>query len=121
MSQALIAVLGGINIDILIKTERIPAPGESLSGTSLAKYPGGKGANTAISVYRASHKKPKEGKINAEAFETYQECNSRSEVRTKDSHDKPINVFVYLNGAVGQDDVGAHLLENVAMNGVDVS
>jgi len=111
MHQALIAVLGGINIDLLIQTERIPAPGESISGTSLAKYPGGKGTNTALAVYRASHQKPKESKNNAH----------QSEEGMKQFQDESINVCVCLNGAVGRDDSGTHLPRDLAMNGINVS
>lgn len=42
-------VLGSINMDIVAYCERHPAPGETIFGKSLSYFPGGKGANQAVS------------------------------------------------------------------------
>lgn len=47
-----IAVVGSINVDMTVKTERIPGKGETLSGTDLKYIPGGKGANQAVAAAR---------------------------------------------------------------------
>jgi ribokinase len=47
-----IAVVGSVNLDIVARTERLPGPGETVSGTSLARHPGGKGANQALAARR---------------------------------------------------------------------
>jgi len=39
-------------MDLVIRTERFPQPGETLLGGSFASYPGGKGANQAIAAAR---------------------------------------------------------------------
>ena len=49
----MIVVFGSINIDLVTKTERIPAPGETVIGGDYAKAPGGKGANQALAARRA--------------------------------------------------------------------
>lgn len=43
-----IIVFGSINIDLVARAPRLPAPGESLTGTSFTTVPGGKGANQAV-------------------------------------------------------------------------
>ena len=48
-----IYVIGGINQDIVATSENHLRPGETLTGTGLAYYPGGKGANQAIAAARA--------------------------------------------------------------------
>lgn len=48
-----IAVLGSINMDLVAGTERLPAPGETVLGSSFATVPGGKGSNQAIAASRA--------------------------------------------------------------------
>ena len=48
-----IAVVGGINQDIVIHLPRIPRPGETVHHGRLGRYPGGKGANQAVAAARA--------------------------------------------------------------------
>jgi ribokinase len=62
MSPPVIAVVGGLNMDLVFEAERLPDAGESMDGTSLSDLPGGKGANTALATYRASHFKPTSNK-----------------------------------------------------------
>ncbi|KUJ19455.1 Ribokinase-like protein [Mollisia scopiformis] len=57
MAPSIFAVCGGLNMDIVMETDRIPYTGESMDTNSLANFPGGKGANTAVAAYRASHLK----------------------------------------------------------------
>ncbi len=47
-----IIVLGSINMDLVVKTDRAPKGGETLSGTSFQTIPGGKGANQAVAIAR---------------------------------------------------------------------
>ncbi len=47
-----IVVVGSINMDLVASTPRIPAPGETLTGTDFVTTPGGKGANQAVAVAR---------------------------------------------------------------------
>ncbi|HVX29893.1 MAG TPA: ribokinase [Nitrolancea sp.] len=47
-----IAVVGSINTDFVVRSERFPFPGETLIGSSFAVYGGGKGANQAIAAAR---------------------------------------------------------------------
>lgn len=45
-----IGVVGSINMDMTVKTERIPLKGETLKGEDLQYIPGGKGANQAVAM-----------------------------------------------------------------------
>jgi ribokinase len=49
----MITVFGSINIDLVARTARLPQPGETMTGSSFAMLPGGKGANQAIAARRA--------------------------------------------------------------------
>lgn len=53
MTQS-IWVVGSVNMDYVVQVERFPAPGETLLGSPLEKFPGGKGANQACAVARLS-------------------------------------------------------------------
>jgi sugar/nucleoside kinase (ribokinase family) len=47
-----VLVVGGANVDYLIKGAVLPAPGDTVVGESLDEAPGGKGANQAIAAAR---------------------------------------------------------------------
>jgi len=47
-----LTVVGSINLDLVTKVERLPRPGETLSGAALERVPGGKGANQAVAAAR---------------------------------------------------------------------
>jgi len=47
-----IVVAGGINLDMVVRTARLPARGETIHGRELVQVPGGKGANQAAAVAR---------------------------------------------------------------------
>ena len=49
----MITVFGSINLDLITRVSRIPAPGETVPGTSFSTAPGGKGANQALAAKRA--------------------------------------------------------------------
>lgn len=49
----MILVFGSINIDLVTRVARIPAPGETVLGPTYDVVPGGKGANQALAAARA--------------------------------------------------------------------
>ena len=47
-----ITVIGSVNLDIVARAPRLPAPGETVTGAELFRFPGGKGANQALAARR---------------------------------------------------------------------
>ncbi|MDJ0710825.1 MAG: ribokinase [Woeseiaceae bacterium] len=47
-----ITVIGSVNLDIVARAARLPAPGETVTGAELHRFPGGKGANQALAAQR---------------------------------------------------------------------
>lgn len=47
-----ITVIGSVNLDFVATGAALPAPGETVTGASLARHPGGKGANQALAAQR---------------------------------------------------------------------
>src|SRR5687768_16859893 len=52
MQKPRILVVGSSNTDMVVRTPRIPAPGETVLGGDLLVTPGGKGANQAVAAAR---------------------------------------------------------------------
>lgn len=52
MKQHKILVVGSTNTDMVIKTEHLPRPGETVLGGTFFMNPGGKGANQAVAIAR---------------------------------------------------------------------
>ena len=49
----MITVFGSVNMDLIATPERLPKPGETVTGTSFTTAAGGKGANQALAARRA--------------------------------------------------------------------
>jgi ribokinase len=45
-----ITVVGSINLDFVARAPALPAPGETVTGATLSRHPGGKGANQALAA-----------------------------------------------------------------------
>ena len=47
-----VLVIGSVNLDMSASVSRLPAPGETVTGATLKRFPGGKGANQALAARR---------------------------------------------------------------------
>lgn len=75
------AVIGSINMDMVVGTPRFPAPGESITGSVFRTVPGGKGANQAVALARLGAQVKMAGKIGSDLFgEQYLENFARNGV-----------------------------------------
>ena len=66
--KPVIVVLGGINMDLVGTTERMPAPGETVFGQSFHTAPGGKGANQAVAAARLGVEVRMVGRVGQDEF-----------------------------------------------------
>lgn len=63
-----IAVIGSINMDLVVRCAKLPEPGETLLAESSSEICGGKGANQAVAAARAGGKVRMVGRVGADAF-----------------------------------------------------
>jgi ribokinase len=71
-------VVGSINLDLVSVAPRIPVTGETLSATSFATYPGGKGANQAFAAARLGTTVSMIGKVGNDSFGAELRANLQS-------------------------------------------
>jgi ribokinase len=50
--QPAVAVVGSLNLDLVVRVPWLPGPGETVSGGDVFRNPGGKGANQAVAAAR---------------------------------------------------------------------
>jgi ribokinase len=48
-----VAVVGAVNVDLVVRLERLPAPGETRTDGTFSRHHGGKGGNQAVAAARA--------------------------------------------------------------------
>jgi ribokinase len=65
-----IAVVGSINLDLVARCERLPRPGETLTGATFERVPGGKGANQALAAARLGASVSLVGAVGRDPFAT---------------------------------------------------
>ena len=66
-----IAVVGSVNMDLVFRTPRMPALGETLSGHEFRQIPGGKGANQAVAAARQGADVAFIGRVGDDSFGQY--------------------------------------------------
>ena len=52
MNKPRVVVVGSVNVDMVVQSERLPAPGETVTGGRFVMAAGGKGANQAVAAAR---------------------------------------------------------------------
>ena len=63
-----VVVVGSLNADLVVRTPRFPAPGETTTGTDFAVYPGGKGANQAVAAARLGARVAMVGRVGRDDY-----------------------------------------------------
>lgn len=63
-----VIVVGSVNVDLVVRSARLPAPGETITGGSFEQHPGGKGGNQAVAAARLGASVRLLGAIGSDSF-----------------------------------------------------
>jgi ribokinase len=63
-----VVVFGSINMDLVVRTPRLPIPGQTLTGLTFYSAPGGKGANQAVACSRLGVRTQMVGRVGTDLF-----------------------------------------------------
>jgi ribokinase len=94
-----VAVLGAINVDVVVSGAPLPGPGQTVTGGVFAQHHGGKGGNQAVAATRAL---------------------SLRSIRMFHREGDPWT-GVWILGGVGDDDLGRAALKALSRNGVQIA
>jgi ribokinase len=65
---ARVTVIGSLNMDLVVRTPRIPKPGETIIGKDFHTIPGGKGANQAVAAAKLGAQVSMVGRVGEDDF-----------------------------------------------------
>ena len=119
-----IVVFGSINMDLVARAPRLPAPGETLTGVTFLTPPGGKGANQAVACARLGATTRLIGRLGDDVFGRTLRDGLRADgvdvsgvatsagspsgvalITVDDGGENTIIVVPGANGEMGEDDV----------------
>ena len=119
--KPLIVALGGLNMDLVVSAERMPAPGETVFGDSFRSAPGGKGGNQAVAAARLGARVRMVGRAGKDGFGAALIENLRKEgidaSRVATDPDNPTGVAMILLDGNRQNYIVAAYGANLASDG----
>ena len=118
-----IIVIGSSNTDMVVRSEQLPRPGESVVGRDFIMAGGGKGANQAVAVARMGHRVIFAAALGRDIFgnaavESYRQLGiDTSYIVRKDA---PSGVALIMVDSVGQNSISVALGANNLLSVEDV-
>jgi ribokinase len=119
-----VLVVGGANMDFLIKGAALPRPGATLQGAEFQEAPGGKGANQAVAAARLGARVALVARVGADArgrsvLERLKAENVDTRAVTTDDH-TPTGVALIMVDAAGEKQILTTPGANQQLSAADV-
>ncbi len=124
MKRPKIVVVGSSNTDMVVKADRIPAPGETVLGGAFVMVAGGKGANQAVAAARLGAEVSLVARLGADtlgdqAIAGYRNDGILTDLVVRDP-DRPTGVALILVDGKGENSITVALGANEALSPDDV-
>jgi ribokinase len=119
-----VIVVGSVNVDLVVTTERLPGPGETVIGGRFAQHHGGKGGNQAVAAARLGATTVFVGAVGGDVFGT--EARAALETEAVDVGqlvtlpDEPTGVALILVDETGENSIAVASGANAALSSVQV-
>ena len=119
-----VIVVGSVNIDLVVTTERLPGPGETVIGGRFARHHGGKGGNQAVAAVRLGAPTFFVGAVGGDSFGT--DARAALEAEGVDVGglltlpDEPTGVALILVDETGENSIAVAGGANAALTSVQV-
>ena len=68
MADGCVAIIGSLNVDLVIRANRLPGPGETVAGEGFETVAGGKGANQALAAARGGARTLMFGAVGSDTY-----------------------------------------------------
>lgn len=123
MASPRITVVGSVNLDLVARVERLPRPGETVSGAVFERVPGGKGANQAVACARLGAEVTMIAAVGADPFADEALAGLREAGVTLDLRvaSAPTGVALIEVDARGETTIAVVPGANGALGGVELS
>ena len=123
MSSTII-VAGSVNMDLVVRANRMPKEGESLIGSGFRMVPGGKGANQAVAAARLGSATHFVGRVGSDVFgtslrENLASCGVNTDHLIED--DGPSGIAMIIVNEAGQNSIVVALGANGEVRPDDLS
>jgi len=119
-----VIVVGSVNVDLVVTTERLPGPGETVIGGRFARHHGGKGGNQAVAAARLGAPTFFIGAVGGDEFGT--DARAALEAAGVDVAglltlpDEPTGVALILVDETGENSISVAGGANAALGSVQV-
>jgi len=118
-----ITVVGSVNLDLVARCERLPRAGETVTGATFSRVPGGKGANQAVACALLGAEVTLIGAVGSDPFAEEALAGLRDvgvalELRTVD---EPTGVALILVDASGENEIVVAPGANSMLGAVELS
>ena len=117
-----IVVVGSVNLDLVVRVERLPEPGETVGGGTFARVPGGKGANQAVACARLGAEVTMVAAVGRDPFAEEALAGLREAGVTLELHetDRPTGVAVIQVDGGGETTIAVAPGANAALGAVEL-
>ena len=117
-----IVVVGSVNLDLVARSERLPRPGETVTGATFARFPGGKGANQAVACARLGADVTFVGAVGTDPFAEEALAGLRDAGVTLEltAVDEPTGVALILVDASGETEIAVAPGANATLGTVEL-
>jgi ribokinase len=117
-----ITVVGSINLDLVARCERLPRVGETVTGATFSRLPGGKGANQALACARLGAEVTLIGAVGRDTFarEALGELVAGGVVLQLTETDEPTGIALIVVDARGETTIVVSPGANATLGEVDL-